>query len=676
MSELRLDTLEIPFAPLGADNPLPPLGGGGDVHEGVDMSAADAAMQERAAYGHLRSILPYTLQDGYGRERRDAELPVAVLENETLRATFLLGLGGRLWSLVHKPSGRELLYRNPILQPANLGLRNAWFAGGAEWNLGTTGHTALTCAPLHAARVEGPDGVPVLRLWEYERARGLAYSIDAWLEPGSPVLLVGVRVTNPSAEAIPAYWWSNIAVPEVPGVRVLAPADRAHHFSYERRLMVVDVPGTPDLTYAERAPRPGDWFFDSAGVKRPWVAALDAEGRGLIQASTPRLSGRKLFVWGQSAGGRRWQELLSGPGHAYLEIQAGLAPTQLEHLPLPGGETWSWVEAYGLAEADAAAVHGPWPAARGAVEDALGSLLAETPLDGALERLEASAAVPPAELLHRGSGWGALERLRRAAAGEPGLAGPGTPFADETLGAEQAPWLELLEDGRLGASSPVAAPVSYVVGAGWASLLEQAGDDWSTWLHRGIARWHAGDRDGARAAWEASHAASPNAWALRNLAVAERAGVLAGAAVGGGEHDGGESAGGDAARAARAAGLLREARALAPELRPLTVELLDALIAAGEPGAALETVDGLDADDRAHGRVRMLELRAAIDAGALDRAQAILDDPELVVADLREGEVSLDALWWAYQEARAGRPLDDALRAEHPLPDRLDFRMS
>jgi hypothetical protein len=651
MSELRLDTLEIPFAPLGADNPLPPLGGGGDVHEGVDMSAADAAMQERAAYGHLSSILPYTLQDGYGRERRPARLPVAVLENETLRATFLLGLGGRLWSLVHKPSGRELLYRNPILQPANLGLRNAWFAGGVEWNLGTTGHTALTCEPLHAARVSGPGGVPALRMWEYERSRGLVYSIDAWLEPGSPVLLVGVRVTNPSAEAIPVYWWSNIAVPEVPGVRVLAPADRAYHFSYERRLMLVDVPGSDghDLTYAERAPRPGDWFFDSAGAERPWVAALDAEGRGLVQASTPRLSGRKLFVWGQSAGGRRWQELLSGPGHAYLEIQAGLAPTQLEHLPLPGAETWSWVEAYGLAEADAAAVHGPWPAARGAVEDALGSLLAETPLDGALSRLEASAASPPLEVLQHGSGWGALEQLRRASSGEPPLAGAGTPFAEETLGAAQAPWLELLEDGRLGSSSPTAAPVSYVVGPGWTSLLEQAGDDWSTWLHRGVARWHAGDRDGARAAWEESVAAEPNAWALRNLAVAEPA---------------------------AAARLLREAHALAPELRPLTVELLDALIAAGEAAAALETVDALGAADRAHGRVRMLELRAAIDAGALDRAQAILDDPALVVADLREGEVSLDALWWAYQEARAGRPLDDALRAAHPLPDRLDFRMS
>jgi len=38
-------------------------------------------------------------------------------ENETLKATFMLELGGRLWSLQHKPSGRQLLEANPEEQP-------------------------------------------------------------------------------------------------------------------------------------------------------------------------------------------------------------------------------------------------------------------------------------------------------------------------------------------------------------------------------------------------------------------------------------------------------------------------------------------------------------------------------------------------------------------------------
>src|SRR5579862_808555 len=63
--------------------------------------------------------LPYRMLDGYGRERGTKTHKVAVLESNRLIATFLLDLGGRLWSLVHKPSGRELLYVNPVFQPAN-----------------------------------------------------------------------------------------------------------------------------------------------------------------------------------------------------------------------------------------------------------------------------------------------------------------------------------------------------------------------------------------------------------------------------------------------------------------------------------------------------------------------------------------------------------------------------
>ena len=137
---LTVTELRLPAAALGPENPLPVLG--------EDMA----------------KVLPCLLQDGYGRSRVETALPAVVLENDHLRATVLPGLGGRLYSLLHKASGRDLLFRNPVFQPANLALRNAWFAGGVEWNLGSTGHTTMTCAPMFAGTVDGPDGSPVLRL--------------------------------------------------------------------------------------------------------------------------------------------------------------------------------------------------------------------------------------------------------------------------------------------------------------------------------------------------------------------------------------------------------------------------------------------------------------------------------------------------------------------------------
>ncbi len=126
MSELRFETLRMPGAEVGPENPLPPLGRGRDVgpYDPAKYPGFSDQMLRDMAYGHPANYLPYTMQDRYTRELKERDYDVAVLENETLKATFLLELGGRLRSLLHKPSGRELLEANPVFQPANLAIRN------------------------------------------------------------------------------------------------------------------------------------------------------------------------------------------------------------------------------------------------------------------------------------------------------------------------------------------------------------------------------------------------------------------------------------------------------------------------------------------------------------------------------------------------------------------------
>ncbi|WP_327091500.1 DUF5107 domain-containing protein [Nonomuraea sp. NBC_01738] len=401
---LRSDTLRLPAAAAPVAGVLPILHGT-QVARGI--TGADAEMTAQIGYGQPRTLLPYTMQDGYSRARRERDLPVVVLENDHLTATFLPSYGGRLWSLVHRGTGRELLHRNPMLQPANLALRDAWLAGGVEWNLGATGHWPLTCEPLHAVSALRDDGTPMLRMYEYERMRGLLVVIDAWLPAGSELLFVRVSIHNQSQAEVPVYWWSNIAVPEARDIRVVAPAAQAHHFDYTAKLHLVDFPelGGVDRSYPARVATAADYFFEIPAGERRWVAALDREGAGLVQVSTERLRGRKLFHWGTGAGGSRWQEWLSGPGSTYLEIQAGLARTQLEHVPMPAATTWTWAEAYGLLQADPARVHGPWPEARAAAGEALAALVSPE----ALERAAAEPVVTAVTRLEYGSGWPALE---------------------------------------------------------------------------------------------------------------------------------------------------------------------------------------------------------------------------------------------------------------------------
>ena len=355
MSELYIDTWRLPAAELGPENPLPPL----------DRPRLQPVLSGKPEFdpeaGYVPDYLPYPIQDGYTRQRQPRDLKVAVLENEMLRAMFLLDYGGRMWSLLHKPSGRELLYVNPMFQPANLAMRNAWFSGGVEWNMGVIAHTPFTCSPMFAARISTPDGTPVLRLYEWERIRCAPYQIDAYLPNGSPVLYVHVKLVNPFDHALPMYWWSNIAVSEREDVRVIVPAAEAYQYALSvENLKTVAIPMVDgrDISYTTNGQRAADYFFLIPPRQRPWISTLDGEGKGLIQTSTAVLRGRKLFLWGTGQGGTRWQEWLSGPNRNYLEVQAGLAPTQLEYALLPAQSELSWLEAYGLMEADPAVVHG------------------------------------------------------------------------------------------------------------------------------------------------------------------------------------------------------------------------------------------------------------------------------------------------------------------------------
>lgn len=97
---------------------------------------------------------------------------------------------------------------------------------------------------------------------------------------------------------------------------------------------------------------------------------------------------------------------------------------------------------------------------------------------------------------------------------------------------------------------------------------------------------------------------------------------------------------------------------------------------------ALDAIESLPEAIRAHSRIRLLEARAGLALGELDRVGPVLaEDFELV--DLREGETSLSDLWFAYQARRLaqehGGPAHASaadLESRFPPPAHLDFRVT
>lgn len=649
-SSMTVTTRNIEMATLGPESPLPSVQPLLEAPYTVgDTLPADIAGGSR--WGHAANMFPYPQQDAYTRESSATALTAVVLENDHVKATLLPQLGGRLWSLIDKASGKELLHTGDRIQFANLALRNAWFAGGIEYNIGTRGHSPTTCSPLHSAIVRTPEGQEVLRMWEFDRLREVVFQLDAWLPADSKVLFVAVRIQNPNDVTVPMYWWSNAAIPQTPATRVIAPATRAFATDYDGSMAIVEPTSFHgiDATWPARNPQAADFFFDLAPQERRWEVAVDCDGDGLGLISSSQLRGRKLFVWGENTGGHRWQEWLTpsdGADRHYAEIQSGLSQTQFEHLPLPAGESWQWVEAYGNAALDPALAGGSWNAAVAHGAQRVEELLSEAAVDAALANAAAWADLAPDEMLVAGSGWGALERKRRVAAKLDWLDETGTPFATETLTAAQAPWVELLRanagivekpfepSAAAVVSQPFAGAESFVRGLDWEDLLTAGRNKSAEALLHHAVMVHA-RADGAsfgdmgtvaslyrRALAESSLAMSSRALALRGLGLA---------LISSGDVAGGIEA-------------LEQACAVDPGNRWILVEAMTLAIRHGFPAQALALVEQAAESVVDVGRVKFLSALAHARNGEAEFAAEILR-AGVEVFDLREGENSITTLW-------------------------------
>jgi Domain of unknown function (DUF5107) len=630
-------TLRLLAAELGPESPLPSFTGLQRLPDPSSSPGLPADMRERIAYGRLANPLPYALQNAYRRDLRPQEIPAIKITNGRLEALVLPGLGGRLWSLRDLVADRDLVFTNQRLQFANFALTDAWFAGGIEWNLGSTGHSATTCRPVFAGSVPSERGA-LLRIWEWERTRHLVFSVDLFMPADRPLLLAFIRVRNLDPEPKPLYWWTNIAAPEEPGVRILAPAARAWRTTYDGTITSVNIPfpddQASDVSYPLSAQRAADYFFQVPSQRRPWIAAMQADGRGLVQTSTAGLRGRKLFLWGTAAGGRHWQEWLCGPGSRYLEIQAGLATTQLEHLRLEGGCEISWAEAYAPIEATPAAVPGPWPDALAEVGDLVAQAVSEEELDEWHDWWRAEVADGAPQQLTAGSGAGAAELVVR---GKDPDSLPGTPFGRPFPDGFRH-LVALAGTGEVDQDAAGAEVLVPPLTDRWSPVLDRAADGWWGQLMIAIRSHARGGREEAQLGYLRSEELRSTPWAARGLALLA---VRRGDQV-------------------SAAGLYARAVAQAPTCLPLLVEATDQLLVSGQAAACLAMIDAAPEHIAAHGRMILQRVRALLADGQVTAARTLLE-AGIEVPDIREGE-TLGVQW-------------RAAFGDRPLPYRYDFRM-
>lgn len=637
MSELRFEKIKIIGAELGEESCVPDLLG-----EHILQNSLKFRLDEKdeiyEGYGRRKNAYPYRQYNNYTREVKERVCEAAVLENRFLKAVFLPEYGGRLWELWDKKTEKNLLYTNDVIRFSNLAVRNAWFSGGVEWNIGVIGHTPYTTDPLYTAVTKTESGAPVLRMYEYERIRKVPYQMDFWLDEEDCFLNCRMRIVNESEDVIPMYWWSNIAVPEYEGGHIVVPAKQAFT-NRDNEVFKVDIPVVEgiDITDYKKIPKSVDYFFDLEKEKPKYIANLDKNGYGLLHRSTGRLRSRKLFSWGNQQASDHWQEFLTENAGRYIEIQAGLAKTQYGCIPMAPHTAWEWIEQYGPVKIDES------KADFSKMEEQLTGLLvsqkAPKKLEDLLEETEQMAKTK-AELLIKGSSYGALKQHGNLAEHLEYV------LEKDTL----KKWKNFFETGKLYEPETEEAPDEFLIDAENLGFLQDTlkrenQDNWYAFYQAGIGAFAVEDIPCAEhyllRSWERKH----NPWACHGLACVC---LLSD-------------------REEEAADWMEKGLSIENRRVSYLKEALKILGLCKEYGRLIRWYENLDKNTREIGKVKYYYIHALHKTGEDKKAYELLEENGgLVIDDIREGEDSVASLWSELYENLFG--------VKKSVPYRYDFK--
>ena len=80
---IKFEDYIMPAASMGNTNPMPDIKNVSYIHAGYEMT--DKVREDEKAYlgkGMISTMLPYKMQDGYNRDKKDRAFKAVILEND------------------------------------------------------------------------------------------------------------------------------------------------------------------------------------------------------------------------------------------------------------------------------------------------------------------------------------------------------------------------------------------------------------------------------------------------------------------------------------------------------------------------------------------------------------------------------------------------------------------
>ena len=318
-----------------------------------------------------------------------------------------------------------------------------------------------------------------------------------------------------------------------------------------------------------------------------------------------------------------WHTKIVGTNNAYLEVQAGLANTQMEYLPMPANAVWEWTEAYGMTTVDTEKIFSTdWTVAR---EEGARAVEGEVN-DAQLLKVEEDIkkiCEKKGELVHNGSAWSNLESKINYCKWYD-------MFAKAPLEDEQKPWLELVETGKFVCPEKVRDnPAGYIYDKKLKTLLEKCTDNWYAYYHLGLMYFYENDFAKAREAFEKSVGIKENPWAYYALSQMDMESKEYKSAL---------------------ANIKKVYKFNKKDIRILK-ELYSCASAAGKSEEYIKVYKKLPDNLQNNSRLKLCIVAAYIDIGDIDTFEKLISEP-FRLCDIREQETSARTVWKKYVETK------------------------
>ena len=337
-------------------------------------------LEKRVYQGSSGKVYPLPFYDRIAEEPVAHDWEAIFIENEFLEVMILPALGGRIHRMVDKTNGYDVIYHQPVIKPALVGLSGPWISGGIEFNW-PQHHRPSTFMPADVSIEHHADGSATVWLGEHDPLVRMKGMHGVCLHPGRSVLELKARVYNRTDDVQTFLWWANVATRVHEQYQSFFPQDASYVADHAKRAMStfplcsdhyygVDYatrgkkgvpetespsnyqpPGTypaNDLSWYANIPVPTSYMC--MGSRENFFGGYDfREKAGIVHVANHHISpGKKQWTWGNHEFGYAWDRNLTdadenGEFRPYIELMAGVyTDNQPDFSYLHPGETKKW----------------------------------------------------------------------------------------------------------------------------------------------------------------------------------------------------------------------------------------------------------------------------------------------------------------------------------------------